>query len=306
MRPFVPAATFRGIFAGSGSDAFNEACICSEAVRLTGKTADDKLLVVYLGTATYDLDVPRLRQTARFAEMGCRVVSATVALPSNSLPTSELEALIARDADIVLVSGGNTLYALDRWRATGVDAFLKEAMDRGCVLAGGSAGAICWFDGGHSDSADPDTFRSAMVPSDKDESGTAPATDAEKKAWSYIRVSGLGFLPGLCCPHHDRTQSNGVPRSDDFDAMLLRHRGEFGIGIDHWAALICEGNSYRVMAVPDKPGPPGGVWLKFVDEGATVVKRAAPSCGHLSELLQYATSIEVDPREDETRAKNRV
>ena len=39
MRPFVPAAKLRGIFAGSGSDAFNEAFMCDEALHLTGKTS---------------------------------------------------------------------------------------------------------------------------------------------------------------------------------------------------------------------------------------------------------------------------
>lgn len=52
-------------------------------------------------------------------------------------------------ADIILVSGGNTLYAVDRWKMHGLDTLFRDAMERGAVLTGGSAGAICWFDGGH-------------------------------------------------------------------------------------------------------------------------------------------------------------
>jgi len=37
----------------------------------------------------------------------------------------------------------------------GIDNQIKEAVKRGVVISGGSAGAICWFDGGHSDSMDP-------------------------------------------------------------------------------------------------------------------------------------------------------
>jgi hypothetical protein len=129
-------------------------------------------------------------------------------------------------ADIIIVSGGNTLYAVDRWRQLGVDAALRAALERGAVLAGGSAGAICWFDGGHSDSMDPDTYRvpmlAAAAAAQEGATAAAPAAGAAK-AWQYIRIDGLGFLPGLVCPHHDRVQSNGVPRATDFDAMLLRH-----------------------------------------------------------------------------------
>ena len=68
------------------------------------------------------------------------------------------------------------------------------------------------------------------------------------------RVPGLGFLPGLCCPHHDRIQSNGVPRAEDFEAMMRRHGQEVGIAIDHWAALVIDGEDYRILAISDKPG----------------------------------------------------
>ena len=42
-------------------------------------------------------------------------------------------------------------------------------------------------------------------------------------------IEGLGFLPGLCCPHHDRVQSNGVLRAEDFEKLLRRHPQERGI-----------------------------------------------------------------------------
>ena len=61
------------------------------------------------------------------------------------------------------MSGGNTLYACDRFRKVGLVPILRAAAHRGCVLAGGSAGAICWFDGGHSDSMDPAYYRDALV-----------------------------------------------------------------------------------------------------------------------------------------------
>jgi dipeptidase E len=55
-------------------------------------------------------------------------------------------------SDAVIVGGGNTLNMLAIWEAQGIDALLREAYDRGIVLAGGSAGSLCWFTGGYTDS----------------------------------------------------------------------------------------------------------------------------------------------------------
>lgn len=92
---------------------------------------------------------------------------------------------------------------VDRWRHLKLDEKLQQAASRGVVLAGGSAGAICWFDAGHSDSMDPASYRPDL--SDEKRAATSQ--------WEYIRVPCLGLLPGLVCPHHDRTQSNGVLRA---------------------------------------------------------------------------------------------
>ena len=101
---------------------------------------------------------------------------------------------------------------------------------------------------------DPDSYRRAMLGAaaadDGGDESSAAATEGEAKPWEYIRIPCIGLLPGLCCPHHDRVQSNGVLRATDFDAMLLRHSGERGIAIDHWAALIIEGSEYRVLSIP--------------------------------------------------------
>jgi peptidase E len=49
------------------------------------------------------------------------------------------------NAHVILVSGGNTLYATDRWTALGLRDIFRTAMERGTVMTGGSAGAICWY-----------------------------------------------------------------------------------------------------------------------------------------------------------------
>jgi peptidase E len=96
--------------------------------------------------------------------------------------------------DVIFVSGGNTANLLAIWRAHGFDQIIREAWERGIVLAGSSAGMICWFEAGVTDSFGP------QLEGMRD---------------------GLGFLPGSACPHYDgeeqrrpvytRLVANGFP-----------------------------------------------------------------------------------------------
>ena len=199
--------------------------------------------MLYLGTATYESQSGWDLQAEGFKTAGCDVHHLKLSDTKTTPPRETIKTLI-NNADIIAVSGGNTLFAMTRWRRLGLDKLLRQAMDNSAVLCGGSAGAICWFDGGHSDSRDPTTVKSP-----------SPSLSAEdKKSWRYIRVTGLGLLPGLCCPHHDTTQSNGVPRATDFDAMLLRHSRETGVCIDDQAAISVDGNSWRVLSTDGTSG----------------------------------------------------
>lgn len=59
---------------------------------------------------------------------------------------------ILLDMDAIYVGGGNTLNMLAIWREHGIDQILKEAAEKGILLGGGSAGGICWFESGLTDS----------------------------------------------------------------------------------------------------------------------------------------------------------
>jgi peptidase E len=78
--------------------------------------------------------------------------------------------------DAVLVCGGNTANMLAVWRTHGFDAILREAWEAGVLLTGWSAGMICWYEAGVTDSFGP---------------GLEGMRD------------GLGLLPGSACPHYD-------------------------------------------------------------------------------------------------------
>jgi len=123
-------------------------------------------------------------------------------------------------ADIIYVGGGNTLRMMKMWRKLGIDRMLVRAGRQGAVLAGLSAGAICWHAWGHSDS--------------RSYSG--------RKGWSYIKVRGLGLRPGLYCPHLD-----GEKRHASFKTMVVRE-GLVGIACDNFAAIHYSGAGATCIA----------------------------------------------------------
>jgi dipeptidase E len=112
-------------------------------------------------------------------------------------------------ADLIYVGGGNTLRMMKMWRRLGIDKMLIKAGQRGVVLAGVSAGAICWHKWGHSDS--------------RSYSG--------RKNWSYIKVRSLGLRQGLFCPH-----LNSEKRHASFKKMVA-HERMIGIACDNFAAI---------------------------------------------------------------------
>lgn len=110
------------------------------------------------------------------------------------------------EQDIVLVGGGNTANMLEIWRIHGVDIALKKAWDAGVVLCGGSAGSLCWFECGTTDSFNINELK--------------PLYD------------GLGFLQGSHCPHYD-----GEAQRKPLYHKLISEGFPSGYAIDEDAAV---------------------------------------------------------------------
>lgn len=112
---------------------------------------------------------------------------------------------------------------MKRWRFLGVDKILKEAYQRGIVLSGISAGGICWFEAGHSDSMsfyNPDN-------------------------WDYIKVRGLGLLKGIHCPHFNG-ETRGIKRRKNFSNFMKKYSA-VGIAIDNHCAMKFIDGKYKVL-----------------------------------------------------------
>src|SRR5437867_4705108 len=128
------------------------------------------------------------------------------------------------EQDVIYVGGGNTANMLAIWRVHGVDKALRAAWDRGVVLAGWSAGGMCWFEGGLTDSFGPDL---------------APLRD------------GLKFLAGSFCPHYD-AESLRRPR---YEELVGSGALQDGFASDDGVGLLFEGRDFA-EAVPSLPGQP--------------------------------------------------
>jgi peptidase E len=139
------------------------------------------------------------------------------------------------DQDVIWVSGGNTANMLAIWRVHGVDAILREAWEAGIVLCGGSAGSLCWFEGGTTDSFNLERLH--------------PLRD------------GLGFLPGTHSPHYD----GEVQRRPLYHAMIAEGFGA-GIAIDDDAAAHYIGTDLAAV-VSARPGATA-YWVERTDDGA--------------------------------------
>ncbi len=121
----------------------------------------------------------------------------------------DIEAFLL-DQDAIYVGGGNTANMLAIWRTHGVDEALRKAWEAGVILAGSSAGAICWFEAG--------------------------LTDSFGRGLAALR-DGLRFLPGSFCPHYD-SESLRRPR---YHEVVGSGELPSGYAADDGVGLLFEG-----------------------------------------------------------------
>ena len=208
--------TTRKIVAIGGGELslLETATIDKRIIELTGKTQPKALFIpTASGDAAGYVDT---FEACYGKEFGCQ--TRTLNLTQNPPAFDKMSALVL-DSDLIYVGGGNTYRMMKLWRRLGLDTVLAEAASRGIVLSGLSAGAICWFKYGHSDSR---AFSSSSE-------------------WNYIRVSGLGFINAVYCPHYHFEK-----REDAFSQMIAK-RGGIGIACDNNAAIEIVGDNYRVL-----------------------------------------------------------
>ena len=120
-------------------------------------------------------------------------------------------------ADVIYVGGGDTVFMLEHWKKSGMLDLIKEAYERGVIVCGLSAGAICWFEEMYTDS--PEVLQDD----------------------SYAIFPGLNWIKGIISPHYGR-------RVLDFDEIILYNK-KAAVGLEDLSAVeISNGKIVRSLS----------------------------------------------------------
>jgi len=219
----VAADGRRHILAIGGIEAANAQSeqlppLIAHALELSGATAPR---VCALNTANGDDPASFLRMYARLSRYGARPSHLQLfPMPNVSDPEDLL-----LSQDVIFVGGGSVANMIAVWRVHALDRIMRRAWEAGIVLAGVSAGAICWFAGGTTDS-----FGLALRPF----------------------TAGLGLLAGSYCPHY----SSEPARRPAYQALVSDGTLAPGIACDDGTAAHFADDALAGI-VADRPGASG-------------------------------------------------
>ncbi|AMW03845.1 peptidase E [Gemmatimonas phototrophica] len=180
--------------------------------QLSGKT---RPRICFLPTASADSPQASLSFYQSCAPLNVEPFVQNSFIESLSQTQSWEEVLLSMDG--IVVSGGNTLNQQAIWKAQGIDVVLRQAWDRGIVLGGASAGSLCWFDEG--------------------------TTDSRPKALSIVKC--MGFIKGSHSPHYDAEPG----RRPLYQKLIGSGEMQPGYACDNDAGIYFEDNTVkRVVA----------------------------------------------------------
>jgi peptidase E len=175
---------------------------------LTGKS---RPRLCYLPTASADSESGTIRWFQNCAALDVVPFVQESFISSYEMYQSWDEVFLSMDG--IVVSGGNTLNQQAIWKAQGIDEVLRRAWDSGVVLGGASAGSLCWF-----------------------EEGT---TDSRPK--ELTKVECLGFLRGSHSPHYDAEGE----RRPTYQRLIASGEMKPGYACDNDAGIYFEDNEVR-------------------------------------------------------------
>ncbi len=194
------------IVAISSGDLESTKAINEYVVKMLNTTAPN---VLFVGTASNDADGYIEKFTATFSQMDCKVRSLQLA--TKIYNDEEIKDIVFW-ADIIYVGGGDTIFMMNIWKKYGLDTILKEVYKKDtAILMGISAGAICWFQCGCTDS------ELAMV----------------REGATYGWANGMLSIHNYAyCPHYE-------DRVEDFE-ILMKEKNIDGLAMESNTAFVEE------------------------------------------------------------------
>lgn len=209
-KPRTQAATRKILIAGGG---FGTTFIRYMA-SLTGK---ERPRLCYLPTASASSECNPVRWYQNCAPLDVVPFVQNSFISSYRMTQTWEEALLSMDG--IVVSGGNTLNQQAIWKAQGIDEVLRKAWDQGVVLGGASAGSLCWFEEGTTDSRPKELTKIECLGFIK--GSHSPHYDAEgERRPTYHRLISTGVLkPGYACDN-----DAGIYFEDNTVARVVKTR----------------------------------------------------------------------------------
>lgn len=187
---------------------------------IVGLSKKDAPRLLFIPTASYDAEGYIELVKEKYGQLGCIV--DTLCLYTEKYNDEQIRDKIL-DSDIIYVGAGDTVRMMEKWKAHKVDVYLKEAYKEGIVMTGLSAGSICWFVFGHSDS---NFF-------------------TNQNQWEFTRAYGLGLILAAHCPHYNEEGR------ESFDEMM-RSESIPGIALENNTALVEIDGTYRIIKADEK------------------------------------------------------
>ena len=186
--------------------------------QIVKQTAKRSPTLLFIPTASEDnADYCAAIERLYGEHFGCKVKHL---LLYRNRPVASMIAKLIKQADIIYVGGGNTLRMMKLWRKLGIDKELDRARKRGAVLCGLSAGAICWFQKGNSDS------RKFSDESDK----------------TLIQVKALNYVKLLLCPHYD-TEPHRQPSLK----RMMKSTPGVAVALENCTAIHIKDDQFRII-----------------------------------------------------------
>lgn len=181
---------------------------------------------LFLGTASHD-SLPYFNTFRKTYTSEFDLKADVAILTKNCMDMARIEEKFLK-ADMIYVGGGDTKFMMDVWRSTGVYDLILNAYDRGVIICGLSAGAICWFN---------DMFTDYDI--------------MEGNGNEYKRLGGFGWFEGTVSPHYDE-------RRAEFDALVIKDNIPLAYGLENNGAIVIEdgkivksltsgGKAYRII-----------------------------------------------------------
>lgn len=171
---------------GGGEIRSKETLKIDEQIAIMAKerAGEKRAVSVFVGTASHD-SLPYFNSFRKTYTSHFDIKADLALLTKKDIPMDKIKGKL-ENADLIYIGGGNTLFMLDVWRKTGFLDMLLDAYNRGIIIAGLSAGAICWFEQMYTDSVEGSLYQIEQ---------------------------GLGILKGIMSPHYDnREEFNDIAK----------------------------------------------------------------------------------------------